>query len=113
MVLLVLRVCWLLCSLAKGYGNVYDSMHKDAFLCRVAFAAVNMFFQFRYAGGLYQYWVILLSYPLGKLTELFPRGRILNPGPFLAKVWHIMQLPRGTDHSTCKTRNKQMKNVAL
>ena len=54
----------------------------DVGLC----AGVNMFFQFRYAGGLYQYWVILLSYPLGKLTELFPRGRILNPGPFLAKV---------------------------
>ena len=48
--------------------------------------AVNMFFQFRYAGGLYQYWVILLSYPLGKLTEKFPRGRLLNPGPFLAKA---------------------------
>ena len=42
-------------------------------------AAVNMFFAFRYAGGLAQYWVILVSYPLAKATERLPKG-LMNPG---------------------------------
>ena len=46
---------------------------------------VNMFFAFRYAGGLAQYWVILVAYPLCKATELLPRGSLLNPGPFSPK----------------------------
>ena len=49
-------------------------------------AAVNMFFAFRYAGGLAQYWVILLAYPVGRLFErVFPVGSLLNPGAFSAK----------------------------
>jgi hypothetical protein len=32
-------------------------------------ALTNMLFAFRYAGGLAQYWCILLAYPLGKATE--------------------------------------------
>ena len=48
-------------------------------------AAVNMFFAFRYAGGLAQYWVILLAYPVAKLFEQLPHGSLLNPGPFSAK----------------------------
>lgn len=49
---------------------------------------VNMFFAFRYAGGLAQYWVILVAYPICKATELLPRGKwgcYLNPGPFSPK----------------------------
>ena len=42
-------------------------------------ATVNMFFAFRYAGGLAQYWVILVAYPIAKATERLPRG-LLNPG---------------------------------
>ena len=34
--------------------------------------AVNMFFAFSYAGGLAQYWVILVAYPLCKATEWLP-----------------------------------------
>jgi len=48
-------------------------------------AAVNMFFAFRYAGGLQQYWVILVSYPVAKATEKLPRG-LLNPGLFRISV---------------------------
>ena len=48
-------------------------------------AGVNMFFAFRYAGGLAQYWVILLAYPVARLFERLPRGSLLNPGPFSAK----------------------------
>jgi OPT family oligopeptide transporter len=48
-------------------------------------ALVNMFFAFRYAGGLAQYWVILLAYPVARLFEKFPLGSCLNPGPFSAK----------------------------
>ena len=49
-------------------------------------AVVNMFFAFRYAGGLQQYWVILAAYPICKATEIcFPRGSLLNPGPFSPK----------------------------
>ena len=50
--------------------------------------AVNMFFAFRYAGGLAQYWVILVAYPICKATEVLPRGAswwTLNPGPFSPK----------------------------
>ena len=47
--------------------------------------AVNMFFAFRYAGGLQQYWVIIVAYPVCKATELLPRGSWLNPGPFSPK----------------------------
>ena len=47
--------------------------------------AVNMFFAFRYAGGLQQYWVIIVAYPVCKATELLPRGSALNPGPFSPK----------------------------
>jgi uncharacterized oligopeptide transporter (OPT) family protein len=47
--------------------------------------SVNMFFAFRYAGSLAQYWVILVAYPLCKATELLPRGSVLNPGPFSPK----------------------------
>ena len=47
--------------------------------------AVNMFFAFRYAGGLAQYWVILVAYPVCKATERLPRGWILNPAPFSPK----------------------------
>ena len=49
---------------------------------------VNMFFAFRYAGGLAQYWVILVAYPICKFTETLPRGRrglYLNPGKFSPK----------------------------
>ena len=52
-------------------------------------AAVNMFFAFRYAGGLAQYWVILVSYPVAKATERLPRG-LLNPGPFSPKEHAII-----------------------
>ena len=48
-------------------------------------AVVNMLFAFRYAGGLAQYYVILLAYPFGRLTERLPAGSRLNPGPFNAK----------------------------
>ena len=54
-------------------------------LFAVANAASNMLFAFRYAGGLAQYWCILVSYPLLRLTERLPRGSLLNPGPFTAK----------------------------
>ena len=48
-------------------------------------AGVNMFFAFRYAGGLAQYWVILLAYPVARMFEKLPHGSALNPGPFSAK----------------------------
>jgi uncharacterized oligopeptide transporter (OPT) family protein len=54
-------------------------------LFAVVNGVVNMFFAFRYAGGLAQYWVILVAYPICKVTELLPRGSLLNPGPFSPK----------------------------
>ena len=48
-------------------------------------AAVNMFFAFRYAGGLAQYWVILVSYPLAKATERLPKG-LMNPGGWVGEL---------------------------
>ena len=53
---------------------------------------VNMFFAFRYAGGLAQYWVILVAYPICKATEKLPRGRrglYLNCGPFSPKEYSL------------------------
>ena len=44
-----------------------------------------MFFAFRYAGGLQQYWVILVAYPICKATERLPAWSLLNPGPFSPK----------------------------
>ena len=52
-----------------------------------------MFFAFRYAGGLAQYWVILVAYPICKATERLPRGRkgfFLNPGPPFSPKEHTL-----------------------
>jgi hypothetical protein len=76
--------------------NGYEASEDDLQLTFRAFfiggifavinATVNMFFAFRYAGGLAQYWVILVSYPLAKATERLPRG-LLNPGECGSVVW--------------------------
>jgi OPT family oligopeptide transporter len=75
----------------QGYVDNLDDLEMTVRACVIGalFAcingAVNMFFAFRYAGGLAQYWVILVAYPICKATELLPRGSLLNPGPFSPK----------------------------
>ena len=83
----------------QGYVDNLDDLELTVRACVVGslFAsvngAVNMLFAFRYAGGLAQYWVILVAYPLGKATELLPAGSLLNPGPFSPKEHCLVMLP--------------------
>ena len=82
-----------------GYRSLPDDLELTwrvvviGTLFAVVNGIVNMFFAFRYAGGLAQYWVILVAYPICKATERLPRGRkgfFLNPGPPFSPKEHTL-----------------------
>ncbi len=69
-------------------------------ICASVNSSVNMYFNFRYAGGLGQYWVIIVSYVILKgldKIKFAPRAaallpRFMNPGPISQQEHCVIML---------------------